>query len=196
MIMRLPFVFIGLSLTAFLFGLVRPEYDYLVFLGMITGVAALMLLIPALLRAMSGTLASGGKDDAQGPLAVLDGSNIMHWKKGEPDLEPVREVIATLAQHGYRAGVVFDANAGYKLEGRYRHHQVLARKLGLPQDRVMVVNKGDIADGMILRVAQDFEARVVSNDRFRDWREEFPQVDEPGFLICGSYRDGTLQLNL
>lgn len=186
-------------MIGFALGLALPGFEALAFLSAITGAAGLIVLIAALFRRLKdacGAPAWGFGADASGPVAVLDGSNIMHWSHGEPDLAPVRDVIADLTRRGYRVGVVFDANAGYKLEGRYRHHEVLARALGLPQDQVMVVNKGEIADGMILRVAQDFEARVVSNDRFRDWREQFPQVGEPGFLISGQYRNGALQLDL
>lgn len=132
----------------------------------------------------------------QRPVMLLDGSNIMHWKEGKPDLGPVRDVIRELDARGYRAGIVFDANAGYKLEGYYQHHGILAKKLGLPEDLVMVVNKGQPADELLLQAAQDFDARVVTNDRFRDWASAFPDVTKPGFLISGGYQGGALQLNL
>lgn len=171
-----------------------PGYDHLLFPGMIltTGAAVLVLYAACvtLLQRLFGSKA------AERAVVVLDGSNIMHWRNGEPDLATVADVVRSLTRHGFSPGVVFDANAGYKLDGRYQHHPVLARKLGLPEDRVMVVNKGEIADAMILRVAQDFGARVVSNDRFRDWAGQFPQVQEPGFLISGGYRKGALQLDL
>ncbi|TVP72110.1 MAG: hypothetical protein EA339_07645 [Rhodobacteraceae bacterium] len=175
-----------------------PELELVAIFGVFTAAGAVILLLAALLRLALARVSPGfdSERDTSRPVVVLDGSNVMHWKDGKPDLQPVRDVIADLAQRGYRAGVVFDANAGYKLEGRYRHHQVLARQLGLPQNRVMVVNKGEVADEMVLRVAQDFGARVVSNDRFRDWRDDFPQVAEPGFLISGRYRQGALQLDL
>ncbi len=130
------------------------------------------------------------------PVILLDGSNIMHWKQGKPDLTSVRDVIRELDRRGYRAGVVFDANAGYKLEGLYQNHRTLARKLGLPEDLVMVVEKGQPADELLLQAAQDFNARVVTNDRFRDWVSTFPAVTKPGFLISGEYRGDALQLNL
>lgn len=132
----------------------------------------------------------------QRPVILLDGSNIMHWNAGRPNLVPVRDVIRDLDARGYRAGVVFDANVGYKLDGFYQHHGILAKKLGLPEDLVMVVNKGEPADETLLQVAQDFEARVVTNDRFRDWAARFPDVTKPGFLISGRYRGGALQLDL
>ncbi len=194
----MPSVLLGISLIAISLGGLVPELDLVAIFGVVTALGAFIMLLAALLRFLlsSGRQDFNGARDRSAPVVVLDGSNVMHWKDGAPDLQPVREVIADLAQRGFRAGVVFDANAGYKLEGRYRHHQVLARQLGLPRNRVMVVNKGEVADETILRVAQDFGARVVSNDRFRDWRDDFPQVAEPGFLISGRYRQGALQLDL
>jgi len=60
----------------------------------------------------------------------------------------------------------------------------------------MVVPKGAPADPAILSAAQDTGARVVSNDRFRDWSDDFPEVRAPGFLIRGGYRSGELWLDL
>lgn len=127
---------------------------------------------------------------------VVDGSNVMHWKDGTPQIATVREVIGQLSSRGYTPGVVFDANAGYKLAGRYQHDGTLGRLLGLPEDRVMVVPRGEPADPTLLAAARDLDARVVSRDRFRDWEEMFPEVRQRGHLIRGGYRDGSLWLDL
>lgn len=127
---------------------------------------------------------------------LVDGSNVMHWRDNTPDIEPVREVIDALRAQGYIPGVVFDANAGYKLEGRYRGHYGLARRLGLPHEQVMVVPKGEPADPMILRAARDYGGRVVSQDRFRDWEDQFPELRRPDFRVPGGYDRGKLWLGL
>lgn len=185
------FVLSGLGSVALFF---LPEYQVFLFPSLILTAGAALLVIYAVVFALSGSLRTGEKAGER--VVILDGSNIMHWRDGEPDLGTVCHVLRQLEQQGFNAGVVFDANAGYKLDGRYQHHPALARKLGLPRDRVLVVNRGEVADGMILRVAQDMGARVVSNDRFRDWADQFPQVRRPGFLISGSFREGALHLDL
>lgn len=157
---------------------------------LLAGLAGLLVVL-VLLRALLQP-----RRAKRAPIVLLDGSNIMHWRGGSPDLATVRDVIAQVATQGYTPGVVFDANAGYKLQGRYLHHPTLARELGLPRARVMVVNKGEVADGMILQAARDYGARVISNDRFRDWANEYPEVAKPGFLIGGRYRKGRLELDL
>jgi hypothetical protein len=127
---------------------------------------------------------------------VVDGSNVMHWRDGQPGLEPVRDVLDHLTRQGYSPGVVFDANAGYLISDRYMHHEAFGRLLGLPEHRVMVVPKGTQADATVLLAARDLGARVVTNDRYRDWAEQYPEVSQPGHLIRGGFRDGKLWLGL
>ncbi|RVV98280.1 hypothetical protein EKE94_04945 [Mesobaculum littorinae] len=127
---------------------------------------------------------------------VVDGSNVMHWKAGSADLAPLREVLRYIRDQGYTPRVVFDANAGYKLRGRYMDATALARNLGLARGNVIVVGRGNPADPEILKAARDLGARVVSNDRFRDWAEAYPQATRPDRLVRGGYRGGTLWMGL
>lgn len=130
------------------------------------------------------------------PLAVVDGSNVMHWQDSTPQLEPVIKVVRLLERQGYRAGVIFDANAGYRLRNRYMDDDVLGRQLGLPEDRVLVVPRGQQADPFLLTYARDSGAIVVSNDRFRDRLAEYPELAAPGRLVRGGWRDGKPWLDL
>lgn len=125
---------------------------------------------------------------------LVDGSNVMHWQDNAPSLHPVREVVEKLTGLGYVPGIVFDANAGWKLQGRYLHDGELARLLGVEDRQVLVVPKGTQADPYLLETAREFEAKIVTNDRYRDWAEQYPDVLKPGFLIKGGMRDGTVWL--
>lgn len=131
-----------------------------------------------------------------GPHVIIDGSNVMHWQGGAPSLVPVVSAILALESKGFTVGVIFDANVGYKTHDRYQDDREMARRLSLPEERVLVVPKGTPADEYILTAAQDLAARVVTNDRFRDWRDRFPRVADPGFLIRGGANDqGEVWLN-
>lgn len=125
---------------------------------------------------------------------VVDGSNVMHWNDETARIETVIEVVEELTARGFSPGVVFDANAGYKLAGRFLGERALARLLKLPVDRVHVVPKGTPADPFILRAARGLGAPIVTNDRYRDWAEDHAEVNEPGHLIRGRYREGVLML--
>lgn len=189
-----PFILFLIAALGSAVVFVLPGYQVYLFPSLILTAAAALLVLHAVFVALRRLLRARRRAGQQ--VVVLDGSNVMHWRGGVPDLSTVCHVLRHLEEQGFHPGVVFDANAGYKLDGRYQHHTALARKLGLTKDRVLVVNRGEVADGMILRVAQDMGARVVSNDRFRDWAHQFPQVRAPGFVISGRYRDGSLQLDL
>mgnify|MGYP001134261892 CR=1 FL=1 len=125
---------------------------------------------------------------------LVDGSNVMHWRDGMPSLDPVKAVVAQLTAQGHVPGVVFDANAGWKLMGRYLHDGAFARLLGLESRQVLVVPKGSQADPFLLQTAREFGARIVTNDRYRDWAAAHPEVLAPGFLIPGGMRDGKVWL--
>ncbi len=133
---------------------------------------------------------------ASGPPVILDGSNVMYWKTQTPDLAPVREVIATLTARGLSPSVIFDANAGHLLHGKYWHDSDFARALNLPESRVTVVDKGTPADPLILHTARKTGARIVTNDRYRDWLDTYPEARKRGHLIRGGYRKGPLWLDL
>ena len=165
-----------------------PGWNDLLLIAGPSAIASLLLLLHS--RGWPFRGASAAKN-----YVVVDGSNVMHWKDGTPDLRTVKEVSARLATLGFTPGIVFDANAGYKMAGRFQNTAELAGVLGLPQDRVMVVPKGDPADPYVLGSARQLGARVVSNDRFRDWAGEHPEIAEPGQVIRGGYRDGKLWLD-
>jgi hypothetical protein len=125
---------------------------------------------------------------------LIDGSNVMHWQDNTPSLQTVRKVVDQVRDLGYVPGVVFDANAGWKLAGRYLHDQDFARVLGIDTRQVLVVAKGTPADPFLLQTAREFRARIVTNDRFRDWSEAHPEVQTPGFLIRGAVVEGAIRL--
>ncbi|MFE3837363.1 NYN domain-containing protein [Pseudogemmobacter sonorensis] len=155
--------------------------------------AALLALAFVLLRLRS---ARRGEGDPAGrlPLAVIDGSNVMHWRDGTPALATVRAVVETLRAQGYKPGVIFDANAGYKLMGRYQDDADLARAIGMPARDVLVVPKGQQADPFLLDFARDTGAVLISNDRFRDRIEDYPALATPGRIRRGGWRDGRIWL--
>ncbi|MBL4917606.1 NYN domain-containing protein [Szabonella alba] len=130
------------------------------------------------------------------PPVVVDGSNVLHWRDGTPQLDSLKTVLRELELSGYQPGVVFDANAGYQIAGRYLHDGALGRKLGLPKDRVMVVDKGMPADPVILRAARDMNAIIVTNDRYRDWAADWPEVRQPERFIRGRFSEDGKALHL
>ena len=127
---------------------------------------------------------------------VVDGSNVMHWYRETPDIQSVRHVLGALKSEGFVPVVWFDANAGYLIADRYLGPGHLARILDLPRRQVLVAPKGTPADPLLLHGAKELGARVVTNDRFRDWVDEYPQIREKGFLVRGRMGEDDFELEL
>lgn len=205
--MIVPLILLLLSLGGVAAAFLLPGWSDLILLAGPAALASLWLLARAAVAPRTPRTAVGvdGAEPrgrrtwhtkARPKWVVVDGSNVMHWQDETPRIEPLREVLDHLARAGMTAGVVFDANAGYLVAGKYQHDHAFGRMLGLPEDRIMVVPKGTPADPTILTIARDLGARVVTNDRYRDWTADFPEVTRPGFLIRGGYRGGRLWLDL
>ncbi|MGB0958876.1 MAG: NYN domain-containing protein [Halocynthiibacter sp.] len=157
--------------------------------------ASLFLLLKNRRRKPTDDTDTDWVPDPDATYVVLDGSNVMYWDDNTPKAETLRAVINALLKRGIIPGVIFDANAGYLLTGSYQHHKAMSQLVGLPAERVMVVGKGVIADEVILQAARDNGWRIVTNDKYRDWRTQFPELRKAGHLISGRVDNGTVKLN-
>ena len=48
---------------------------------------------------------------------------------------------------------------------------------------MLVVPKGTPADSFLLQAARSLKARMVANDRYRDWAEDHPEALTTGLLL-------------
>lgn len=198
--MRVPFVLLLLSLACAAGSFVVTGIDLTLpfAVSLLASAAAAILVVSALLRQVLGAVgvvSRAGKSRKSGPNVVIDGSNVMHWNGEIPHLATLREVIAILRKQGFQPGVIFDANAGYKFADRYLDDGQFAKLLNLPGERVLVVNKGEPADPTILEAARELKAKVVTNDSYRDWASDYPEVATTGHLVKGGFRGGKLWMD-
>ena len=162
-------------------------------LGLVWDVAALLL------RGRRGRVAPARvppRDRRDGPTILVDGSNVMHWKDNAPSGQVVARVVQALEARGERPHVYFDANAGYKLGDRFMDARALGQVIGLPAARITVADSGTPADPLLLDHAARARLRIVTNDRFQDWRVQFPVAGTRGALVKGHCQDGTPILRL
>jgi len=117
---------------------------------------------------------------------------VMHWG-GDPSIKVLNRVLQDIAAHGLTPVVYFDANVGYRLMDRFCDAKEMARLTKLREDQICVVDKGVVADGELLQCAADQGLRVVSNDRYRDWRLRYPFLKKKGRVVRGTYDAGAVR---
>lgn len=119
-------------------------------------------------------------------LVLIDGSNVMNWEvdagtADAPSLRPLHLVLDALRAKGVAAGVVFDATAGHRLEGRFLGHDALAAD-------VLVVDKGTQADWVLGDMARAEGLVIISNDHFRDAPTARHLLKQKGYVEAGRVR--------
>ena len=130
------------------------------------------------------------------PVIVVDGSNVMHWNDDVPSVRTLTLVLADLTARGFAPHVFFDANVGYKLWGRSISARDLAFQLDLKPGQITLAPSRTPADPLLIGYAIGAGVRVVSNDRFMDWRGQFPGLGDKGFLVPGRVRGDGVELRL
>lgn len=189
----MPFLIglIGLCAAAFAATLLIKDYQDFQIISFPLLIASLLLLLREGFRRPKVQQ----KPPRLRPDVIIDGSNVMFWLDQTPKTQPLFDVLAELTRRGLVVGVVFDANAGHKLWQRYRDDFYFAQHLGLSEEQVLVVPKGNPADPIILTTARNHGAQIITNDRYRDWGDQFPEISTPGHLVRGGYRNGQLWLD-
>jgi len=97
---------------------------------------------------------------------------------------------------GYTPVVWFDANVGQLVAERDLGRVALARLMRLPSIQVLVAPKGMPADPLLLAGARNLQARIVTNSRYPEWSDDYPEIAEAGRLVRGSITDSSVQLVL
>ncbi len=124
---------------------------------------------------------------------VIDGSNVLYWENDKPALHSVKLVIEKLVSDGFEPIVWFDANIGYLVSGRYMNPTNLSKALRYPARRISVAPKRTPADPLLITDAEQLNARIVTNDRFRDWEEHFPHITHQDLFLRGQIRNNQVQ---
>lgn len=117
----------------------------------------------------------------------------MYWA-GDPSQKVLARVLAALRDKGFAPIAIFDASVGYRLGNKFMNEAELAEIIGLPNRQILVVNKGVVADEVILDFATEHDLRIVTNDRYRDWAVQFPLVKSKGRLVKGAWKEGSVML--
>ena len=107
------------------------------------------------------------------PIVLVDGSNVAHSTEGEKArLANIVAVREKMAEEGFEPVVVVDAALRHQIDDRAGYEQLVDSGV------VRQAPAGTDADYFILSFARELDARVVSNDRFRDRLAAFPDATD------------------
>jgi len=103
--------------------------------------------------------------------ALIDASNVAHSSEGgEGRLRNIELVVEKIREDGFEPIVVADAALRHQIDNSARYEQMIEA------GKIHQAPAGTDADYFILSFARELGAKIVSNDRFRDRLESFPDA--------------------
>jgi hypothetical protein len=111
------------------------------------------------------------RQNGESNIAIVDGSNVAHaGEGGGARLSNIRLVCGKLADQGYTPVVVVDAALRHKIDDSDAYERLV------DDGTIRQAPAGTDADYFILSFARELDASIVSNDRFKDRLDAFPEA--------------------
>lgn len=117
--------------------------------------------------------AGNGRREQPSRTVIVDGSNVAHSSEGEvAQLDNIRLITDKLEAEGFEPVVLVDAALRHQIDQADEFERLVEN------GTIRQAPAGTDADYFILSFARELDADVVSNDRFRDRQEAFPETRE------------------
>jgi len=104
---------------------------------------------------------------------IIDAANVAHFKKGgesKPRLIHVLKAIESLKDLGYEPYTIADASLKHEIDKKEEFNTLLEKVI------IHQVPAGTAADHFILKIAYEEDAKILSNDLFREYNDEFNDI--------------------
>jgi hypothetical protein len=109
--------------------------------------------------------------DEESRTVIVDGSNVAHFTEGEKaHLENIRLIRDKLVGDGYEPVIVADAALRHQIDDENGFENMVEA------GEIKQAPAGTDADFFILSFARELDAGIVSNDRFKDRVQAFPDL--------------------
>lgn len=105
---------------------------------------------------------------------IVDAANVAHYKKNdksEPMLNNILEAVKTLEKKENSFAIIADASLRYDIDNKEDYEKLIDDEI------IEEVPAGNDADHFILAVAEEENAKILSNDKYRDFRDEFQNIN-------------------
>lgn len=120
---------------------------------------------------------------------VVDASNVAHFgrkRDAKPSLEYIVKAAEALEKLGYEPILIADASLRHEIDQKDEFNQLLN------EDKVQQVPSGTTADHYILKMAEEEDAKILSNDVFREYNDEFQDINSR--RIPYSFKEGVINI--
>ncbi|MGB9980616.1 NYN domain-containing protein [Methanobacterium sp.] len=104
---------------------------------------------------------------------IIDASNVAHFgkgKDGQPTLDNILNSIEALKGLGYEPFAIADAPLRHEIDNKEEFNKLLE------EEKIQQVPSGTTADHFILKIAYEEDAKILSNDMFREYNDEFKDI--------------------
>ena len=104
---------------------------------------------------------------------IIDGSNVAHFGKKEdssPKLSNILSAVKTLEDQGDDFVIIADASLKHEIDDKEKYNHLVE------EEAIEEVPAGNNADHFILELAEEENAKILSNDMFREFNDEFKDI--------------------
>ncbi len=123
---------------------------------------------------------------------IVDASNVAHYGKDteetKPSLNNLMKALEALEKLGYEPFPIADASLRHEIDEKDKLNTLIE------EGKIQQVPSGTTADHFILKIAEDEDCKILSNDNFREYFDEFRDINNrriPFKFIKGDIIIGT-----
>ncbi|HEY0170002.1 MAG TPA: hypothetical protein VGB98_03045 [Pyrinomonadaceae bacterium] len=118
-------------------------------------------------------------------MVVIDGANVAYEERsagGKPKFSNLLKVRRELEERGFEPVILVDASLKYDIDDQEQLENLIRSQ------QVRQVPAGTDADFFIIQFSQELDALIVTNDRYKDYADQYPWVNErrlPYMIVKG-----------
>jgi hypothetical protein len=118
-------------------------------------------------------------------MVVIDGANVAYEERsagGKPKFSNLLKVRRELEEKGFEAVILVDASLKYDIDDQEQLEKLIRSQ------QVRQVPAGTDADYFIIQFAEQLDALIVTNDRYKDYAGQHPWIPErrlPYMIVKG-----------
>lgn len=118
-------------------------------------------------------------------MVVIDGANVAYEERnagGKPKFANLLKVRRELEEKGFESVILVDASLKYDIDDQEQLENLIRSQ------QVRQVPAGTDADFFIIQFSQELDALIVTNDRYKDYADQYPWVTErrlPYMIVKG-----------